>query len=67
MASRQCVGFGVLLAGHISEGKMIVREFREPMSLSAVKFLRLLEIGKVLMISPDLKGMCCAHEVMTPF
>ena len=66
MASRQCVGFGVLLAGHITEGKMIVCEFREPTSLSVVKFLRLLEIGKVLMIGPDLKGMCCAHEVMTP-
>jgi len=46
---------------------MVVCELREPTSLSAVKFLRLLEIGKVLMIGPDLKGVCCAHEVMTPF
>jgi len=67
MASRQCIGLGVLLAGHIMEGKMIVCEFQEPTSLSAIEFLQLLEISKVLMIGPDLKGVCCAHEVMTPF
>ena len=49
------------------EGKMIICEFREPASLSAIEFLWLLEIGKVLMIGPDLKGVCCAHEVVTPF
>src|SRR5580704_8332779 len=67
MASRQRIGFGVLLAGYITKGKMIIRELREPTSLSSVEFLRLFEISKVLMIGPDLKGMCCAHEVMTPF
>jgi len=67
MASRQCISLGVLLAGHIMEGKMIVCEFREPTSLLAIKFLRLFEISKVLMISPNLEGVCCAHEVMMPF
>jgi hypothetical protein len=66
MASRQCIGFGVLLAGYIMEGKMIICEFREPSSLSAIEFLQLFEISKVLMIGPDLKGMCCTHEVMAP-
>ena len=32
-----------------------------------IELLWLFEISKVLMISPDLKGVCCAHEVMTPF
>jgi len=46
---------------------MIICELREPSSLSAIELPWLFEVSKVLMIGPDLEGMCCAHEVMTPF
>ena len=45
---------------------MIICKFREPMSLLAVEFLRLFEVGEILMISPDLEWERCTHEVLAP-
>ena len=67
MSSQQCIGFGMLFARDIVEGKMKICEFREPLSLLAIELLWLSKVSKVLMIGPDLEGMCCAHKVMSPF
>ncbi|KIJ04694.1 hypothetical protein PAXINDRAFT_94424, partial [Paxillus involutus ATCC 200175] len=47
--------------------KVIVGEFRNPTSLTTVKFLWLTEIVEVLMIGPDLEGVRSTHQKVTPF
>src|SRR5882762_1086970 len=65
--SRQEIRFGVRRAWFVKEFKMILLEFREPASLSAINFLRLAEILEVLVIRPYFEGFCCANEVVLPF
>ncbi len=60
------VGLLVGGSGFVVEREVILGEFCDPPSLPSVDLLRLLEVLEVLVIHPDFKVLCSAHEVVSP-